>query len=66
VQENSAAYDEAARRGSADIIYRFDHNVLDASALSIGRDSMQIQGHSHSIALQTECAYNDMLDDDQG
>ncbi|MEX0738524.1 MAG: beta-ketoacyl synthase [Pseudohongiella sp.] len=66
VQENSAAYDEAARRGSADIIYRFDHNVLDASALSIARDSMQIQGHSHSIALQTECAYNDMLDDDQG
>lgn len=65
VQENTAAYDESARRGSINTIYRFDHNVLDASGLTISRDSMQIKGHTHNIALASECAYSDMLADEQ-
>lgn len=64
VQESAAGYDEAARRGSAEIIYRFDYNVLDASGFSISREQMHVNGHPHPIALKTDCAYNDMLDDD--
>lgn len=66
VREQAAEYDEAARRGSAEIIYRFDHNVLDASGFSISRDHIRVKGHSHPITLRNDCAYSDMLDEDQG
>ncbi len=62
VQERATSYDEAARRGDAEIIYRFDHNVLDATGLTISRDRMQVKGHPNPISLQTESTYNDMLD----
>jgi acetoacetyl-[acyl-carrier protein] synthase len=65
VRQRTADYDEAARRGSAEVIYRFDHNVLDASAFSISREQLQVNGHTHPIALQTDCEYADMIDDDK-
>lgn len=65
VREAAANYDEAARRGSAEIIYRFDHNVLDATGFSISREQMQVKGHRHPIALRTDCAYADMLGGDK-
>ena len=64
VRQSAADYDEAARRGSAEVIYRFNHNVLDASGFSISREQLQVNGHTHPIALQTACEYGDMLDDD--
>ncbi|MBC55050.1 MAG: beta-ketoacyl synthase [Gammaproteobacteria bacterium] len=66
VQESAAGYDEAARRNSATVIYRFDHNVLDSRAFSISREQIQVNGHTHPISLKTACEYADMLDEDLG
>src|SRR5690554_2260989 len=59
-------YDERARRGTADVFYRFNHQVLDgtaAGALEVGRDSLQLKGYAHAIRLETRTPYQDMLDD---
>lgn len=64
VQANARAYDEAARKNSAEIIYRFDHNVLDAGGLDISRDSISIKGFEHSIDLREDNLYQDMTDNE--
>ncbi len=65
VQEQAMVYDEAALRGSAEVIYRFDHNVLDASAFRFTREQLMVKGHTHPITLNTDSAYADMLIDNE-
>ena len=62
VQEKSRDYDEQAQRGMAGLIYRFDHNVLDGSALEISRQQIRIKGQSLAVKLPEQSPYADMLD----
>jgi acetoacetyl-[acyl-carrier protein] synthase len=61
VQENISDYDEDARRGKAEIIYRFDHNVLHGEELNIDRTQIRIRGYSRPIQMPTSTPYRDMM-----
>src|SRR5690606_2784547 len=60
VLERSEEYDTAVTQGRSKPIYRFDHNVLDATDLQINRTEMRLNGHPNAIDLQVENAYPDM------
>lgn len=64
VRAAAQEYDERARRGQAEIFYRFDHQVLDGTAegtLAAQRDSISLKGYAHPIRLASETPYQDML-----
>lgn len=66
VQSALQEYDESARRGQAEIFYRFDHNVLDGTKegiLDATRDALRLKGYAHPIRLNTATPYRDMIDD---
>lgn len=61
VAQASADHDAATIAGKAEVIYRFDHQVLDSEGLTLERDHIQIRGHRHSVDLRQESPYRDML-----
>ena len=66
VQAAVKDYDEKARRGCAEVFYRFDHQVLDGTApgtLDVTRNALQLKGHAHPIQLPVDTPYQDMLGD---
>jgi len=62
VQEHMQRYDDAAIAGSAETIYRFDHNVMDADAVVVAQNSVDIRGAKGSISLEMPNPYADMCD----
>ncbi len=61
VREQAAAYDEATRSGRAEVIYRFNHNVLDNDAIALDRQRLRIQGINREIDLNLDNPYTDYL-----
>lgn len=62
VQENTADYIAATNRGDNRTIYKFDHNVLDASALEMHDKSIGITGITKPVSLDLTNPYKDMCD----
>ncbi|MEX0619268.1 MAG: beta-ketoacyl synthase [Pseudohongiellaceae bacterium] len=62
VRSNTDAYDDAAITGQTEVIYRFDHNVLQGESLDLNRKSMKIQGIEPAINLDIPNSYADMCD----
>tara|TARA_R100001377_G_scaffold71742_1_gene47423 strand:- start:612 stop:2528 length:1917 start_codon:yes stop_codon:yes gene_type:complete len=62
VLEHVQRYDEAAIAGTAQSIYRFDHNVMDADAVAVAQNSVDIRGAKGSISLDLPNPYADMCD----
>lgn len=62
VQAHVQRYDEAAIAGTAQTIYRFDHNVMSADAVALGQDRIDIRGAKGSISLDLPNPYPDMCD----
>lgn len=62
VQAHMHNYDEAAIAGTAQTIYRFDHNVMDADAVAVAKNSIDIRGAKGSISLDLPNPYPDMCD----
>jgi acetoacetyl-[acyl-carrier protein] synthase len=54
-------YDEDACRGCAEIIYRFDHQVLQGYQLELGRDQIRIPGRALAVNLEHQTPYTDMV-----
>ncbi|MFT5032961.1 MAG: acetoacetyl-[acyl-carrier protein] synthase [Bacteroidia bacterium] len=61
VAECAAVYDSKASRGEAEVIYRFDHNVLSGSELEINSKEVRIPGYAQAVDLQVETPYADWL-----
>lgn len=55
-------YDETAIAGTAETIYRFDHNVMEADAVAVAQNSVDIRGAKGSISLEMPNPYSDMCD----
>jgi acetoacetyl-[acyl-carrier protein] synthase len=53
-RERSRAYDEAASRGTAETVYRFDHHVRDAEHISLDTAALTIDGYPQPISLDIE------------
>ena len=62
VLEHVQRYDEAAIAGTAQSIYRFDHNVMDADAVAVEHNCVDIRGAKGSISLELPNPYADMCD----
>ncbi|MEC8858647.1 MAG: beta-ketoacyl synthase [Pseudomonadota bacterium] len=62
VKQKIADYDESVRRNTAEVIYRFDHNVLGGEELGISRDAIKVPGHTHEISTRHQSPYGDMID----
>jgi len=62
VQQAIRDYDEAARRGQAEVTYRFDHQVLHGEDLDISRDRIRFPGAGPDVTLDRTTPYQDMLD----
>ncbi len=62
VQEHVQRYDEAAIAGTAQSIYRFDHNVMDSDSVTVAANSVDINGAKGSISLDLPNPYADMCD----
>lgn len=54
VRERSLAYDSAASAGSAEVIYRFDHQVRDEQHIHIDDREIVIDGLARPISLDIE------------
>lgn len=53
-REQVAAYDAAASAGTAETIYRFDHQVRDAEHIHITAHSLKVDGYEQPISLDIE------------
>jgi len=62
VQQSAADYDTAARAGRNDVIYRFDHDVLDAAALDLTRERLRLRNQAREISLSLDNPYPDMCE----
>ncbi len=62
VKLQSAANEAQLQAGENSILYQFDNNVLDASALSYSVDGLKIKGITPAMSLQISNHYSDMLD----
>lgn len=60
VQEKSQQYDEAARKGQAELIYKFGLNVRDGEHVSLSKTELKIAGYENPISLELENPYSDM------
>jgi acetoacetyl-[acyl-carrier protein] synthase len=62
VKLQSAENEAQLQAGENSILYQFDNNVLDASALSYSADGLHIKGITPAMSLRITNHYNDMLD----
>jgi acetoacetyl-[acyl-carrier protein] synthase len=61
VRERSATFDEATRSGEANLIYKFDHNVLSGDDLGFDRDNIHVPGYGVNIDLNVDSPYKDFM-----
>ncbi len=57
----AAEYDSKASSGQAEVIYRFDHNVLSGRELEFDATGMRIPGYEQRVDLQVETPYASWL-----
>lgn len=62
VRESISEYDAATSRGEHKTIYKFDHNVMDESALTMDTSQIKIDNHQVAIDLALSNPYEDMCD----
>ncbi|MCY4265299.1 MAG: beta-ketoacyl synthase [Gammaproteobacteria bacterium] len=62
VQESAGDYIASTERGENRTIYKFDHQVLDGTALKMDENSVKINGLSRPVNLQLPNRYADMCD----
>ncbi|MBB3046678.1 acetoacetyl-[acyl-carrier protein] synthase [Litorivivens lipolytica] len=55
------AYDEAALAGQSEVIYRFDHNVLNGEELSVSDTRISLPGYANPVDLKVDTPYADWL-----
>lgn len=60
VQVQAAAYDQAATRGEASPIYKFDHNVMSSENIEFSAQRISIPGYGVSIDLEQPSPYADL------
>ncbi len=60
VQKSTAEYDEATAKGENRTIYKFDHNVLDDSSLSMDDSRVSIESRHKQVSLELDNPYADM------
>ena len=53
-RQAAADYDEAASRGTAKVVYRFDNDVRDRQHVHIDAHSLRIDGYPETISLDLE------------
>lgn len=61
VAEQARQYDERASRGEAEVIYRFDHNVLSGEELAVSADSVRLPGYARPVDLHVDSPFADWL-----
>lgn len=61
VKEQASAYDEAATKGDALPIYKFDHNVLDSDDIVFSSSKISVPGYGFDIELDQSSPYKDLL-----
>ena len=64
VVESARVYDDAARQGTAETIYRFDYQVCDSDdiAFSQASDSLKINGYEQAVSLDIQSPYSGLLE----
>lgn len=62
VLAKSREYDEMATAGATNVIYRFDHNVLDGDGLDMSQSELKMKGAQKNIDLNVPNPYADMCD----
>ncbi len=62
VQARADAYNAAATAGSSEVIYRFDHNVLQGEDIGITGKAMSISGFANPIPLDFDSPYQGLID----
>ncbi len=62
VLAKSREYDEAVTAGAVNVIYRFDHNVLEGDGLDLSQSTLKVKGGQKSIDLNVPNPYADMCD----
>lgn len=62
VRERAQRYDDAACNGQLEIIYKFDHNVLDGVDLTLAPQNIGVPGFDKAINLDLQSPFADWLD----
>lgn len=62
VRARSLAYDQSMLEGRNSTIYKFDHNVLDAEAITLTPEAIRVTGLEQTISLRLTNPYMDMCD----
>lgn len=62
VQAQVQHYDDTTIAGQSETIYRFDHQVMDADAVTVSPTSVHITGAKGDISLEIPNPYADMCD----
>ncbi|MEH6551947.1 MAG: beta-ketoacyl synthase [Pseudomonadales bacterium] len=57
----SDAYDKAATAGTAEVVYRFNHQVRDDSHIHMSEDTVRVDGYCNPIMLPTESPFSSLL-----
>jgi len=63
VKQATNEYDAATSRGEFNTVYKFDHNVMDESALQMDSAQIKIENHSVPVDLALPNPYEDMCND---
>lgn len=60
VQEKARQYDEAARKGLAEPVYKFGQDVKEGNDVSLSQSELRISGYENPISLDIENPYKEM------
>ena len=61
VVAQSAAFDLAARQGQAELIYKFDNNVLGGEDLGFTGSAVDVPGYGSAVNLKIDSPFADLL-----
>ncbi|WP_372782448.1 beta-ketoacyl synthase [Litorivivens sp.] len=61
VAVEAARYDDKAISGTANVIYRFDHQVLSGEELTLSDTEISLPGYAQPVSLAVETPYADWL-----
>ncbi|MCR8924233.1 beta-ketoacyl synthase [Dasania sp. GY-MA-18] len=61
VKAQTAAYDTLATQGAAELIYKFDNNVLGGEDLSLDSHAIGVPGYGRDVDLEIDSPYKDFL-----
>ena len=61
VREQSAAFDLAARQGQAELIYKFDNNVLGGEDIGFSGAEVGVPGYGQAVDLTVDSPFAELL-----